>query len=358
MILVIAPFPTKENENDGMIQRVAAIDSLMSQESRTYLHVSFHRFLNSKKETIGNARIYRVNFFVHFFRIFKITKRSSLIYVHSAYNALKILPFFPKNKVIFDAHGVVPEELFGDRRYAASWIASIAERVAIRRSTVVISVTKRMQRHFQNKYNRLSSRDLVYPVIADFDCNSRLATEAIQAKRIADSVIYAGGLQSWQNVEKMIFSSMKRPEFSYTFLTSDPISFLKKLDSSKLRSVVCKSVPASVVKEHYLTHTYGFILRDAILVNAVACPTKLIEYLYWGVIPIVITPKIGDFDEQSIDAISLSDFINGKLPTDVEAGIMRTANRARVEAMIYQARSVRQELISLFSGGSLDDSSS
>ena len=35
--------------------------------------------------------------------------------------------------------------------------------------------------------------------------------------------------------------------------------------------------------------------REEILVNAVACPTKLVEYMYWGVVPVVITPNIGDF---------------------------------------------------------------
>lgn len=347
MILVVAPFPTKENEKDGMIQRVAAIDGLMKDVKRTYVDVSFRRYTSLQQETFGRATIYRLNFFIHFQWLFRLVREARLVYIHSAYNALKILPFFPKNKVIFDAHGIVPEELADDGHVLASRILSIAERTAVRRSRLLVSVTQRMREHFMGKYGRSNANDLIYPILPHFDLSSESRDTALKASRTPGSVIYAGGLQSWQNVDKMITASAQCPKLSYTFLTGDVATLRRKLNAAQLTQAVCESAPPQAVKDRYLTHVYGYILREPILVNAVACPTKLIEYLYWGVLPVVITPKIGDFDEHTLHSISLQDFVAGRLPSAADEALMRENNRATLDALIAKAGHAEQILQSL-----------
>ena len=54
----------------------------------------------------------------------------------------------------------------------------------------------------------------------------------------------------------------------------------------------------------------GFVLRDDVLVNRVACPTKLLEYIQYGVLPIVLSDAIGDFKELGYKYIGLDDFVN------------------------------------------------
>jgi hypothetical protein len=89
------------------------------------------------------------------------------------------------------------------------------------------------------------------------------------------------------------------------------------------------------VKDHYLAHEYGFVLRDESLVNRVACPTKLVEYLYWGVLPVVITPRIGDFDAGSLRAVTLEQFLRGELPDAASRPLrMRRHNQTAVLALI------------------------
>uniref|UniRef100_UPI0040266C07 hypothetical protein n=1 Tax=Phocaeicola vulgatus TaxID=821 RepID=UPI0040266C07 len=46
---------------------------------------------------------------------------------------------------------------------------------------------------------------------------------------------------------------------------------------------------------YYLKNDCGVVLRKDNIVNRVACPTKLIDYLQYGLIPIVLSPHIGDF---------------------------------------------------------------
>ena len=53
---------------------------------------------------------------------------------------------------------------------------------------------------------------------------------------------------------------------------------------------------AEEMKEVYRHAQYGFVLRDDIVVNNVACPTKIIDYIKYDIIPIVKSPHIGDFE--------------------------------------------------------------
>ena len=52
---------------------------------------------------------------------------------------------------------------------------------------------------------------------------------------------------------------------------------------------------------------YGFVLRDDIAVNNAACSTKLVEYMNYGIVPIVLSDIIGDFKEYGYDRISVED---------------------------------------------------
>lgn len=67
-------------------------------------------------------------------------------------------------------------------------------------------------------------------------------------------------------------------------------------------AAVC-SVLAILNKRYYV-----FVLRDDILVNQVACPTKIVEYLNYGIIPIVLSENIGDFKELGYEYLSINDF--------------------------------------------------
>jgi hypothetical protein len=56
---------------------------------------------------------------------------------------------------------------------------------------------------------------------------------------------------------------------------------------------------------------FGFIQREDHLLNRIANPTKLVEYLYFGMRPIVWSADIGDFVQMgyeyvSIDALDLA----------------------------------------------------
>src|SRR5690606_6210947 len=70
--------------------------------------------------------------------------------------------------------------------------------------------------------------------------------------------------------------------------------------------------------DYYRQAHYGFILRDDITVNRVACPTKMVEYLFYGITPIVKSPSIGDFPERGYEYIEYSDFSEDLPPVKSE----------------------------------------
>ena len=76
---------------------------------------------------------------------------------------------------------------------------------------------------------------------------------------------------------------------------------------SKGEEVVTGTHPAEVVEEYKVCH-FGFALRDDITVNNVACPTKIIEYIQYGIVPVLKTEKIGDFVDMGMQYISYEEF--------------------------------------------------
>lgn len=94
-------------------------------------------------------------------------------------------------------------------------------------------------------------------------------------------------------------------------------------------AAVC-SVLAILNKRYYV-----FVLRDDILVNQVACPTKIVEYLNYGIKPIVLSEKIGDFKEYGYEYI----FIN-----QLDGGIYLGKSRKNIDVIRHIFESNRYNL--------------
>lgn len=350
MICVVASFPNEQNAKDGMIQRIASIDGLMAGVGRNYLDLSFRRFFRRNVHTQGLVTVYCLNVFVHAFLILRLLRSARIVYVHSAYNALRMFGFPTRAHIVFDAHGIVPEELELEGRKTAAKVLGLVERAILRRCDTLVCVTRSMLAHFRHKHGPQPARDEIVLPILPRTGDAATAEQALQSKRQRDTVIYAGGTQAWQNLEKMIDAASRQPQLSYTFLTAERSRFQALLETGAVRRFNCLTVPPAQVKDYYLTHQYGFVLREADLVNAVACPTKLVEYLYWGVLPIVITPCIGDFDAGSLRSVTLQQFLAGDLPDDDRADDMRRHNQGTVQALIASAQAEQHRLALLLAG--------
>lgn len=334
MIVFVAPFPALADEKDGFVQRVAWIDSLVSDQPRVYLDISLGRFWFARSHCFGNVTVLQLNAFLHFFVIASIVKRASIVYIHSVYNALRALSAYWVAKPITDLHGVVPEEM----KYAGKpWRATLfglVERVVLLRSPTVVHVTSAMRRHFQRKYGRHSPADHTIAILPKLTDVRGQLDNVLSFTRDPNAVIYAGGLQAWQNVPMMVdAAAAAAPQFRFIFLSGEATTLQRLANTAYVANFTCSAVDPHQMPDHYLTSTYGFVLRDPVLLNQVACPTKLVEYLHWGVIPIVLAPDIGDFVELGFAFVTLEAFRLGLVPDINEAARMRAINRQVVQSL-------------------------
>ena len=101
---------------------------------------------------------------------------------------------------------------------------------------------------------------------------------------------YAGGVQTYQGFDA-ILKTYKEIESRYkdTFLriyTLNQEKARQMIESEGIENYSLDSVPQEKVPEKLSECKYGFIIRDNNMVNQVATPTKLWDYLGNGVIPI------------------------------------------------------------------------
>lgn len=339
MIVFVAPFPALSDEKDGMMQRVASIDLLVSDLPRVYLDISFRRFWSKKLHHFGDATVFQLNGLWHFFQILSWLRKASVVYIHSVHNSIKVLPAYWVTVTITDLHGAVPEELAHQGKQWTSHIFSLVERFVMRRSSSVVHVTYAMKRHFQSKYQRQSEEDRIIAILPCLTEARGQCGNVMDAKRDKKAVIYAGGLQAWQNVPTMLEAAAAKKKLKYVFLSGETPVLNRLAESANVANFICLAVLPHQVPDYYLRCTYGFVLRDPVLLNKVACPTKLVEYLYWGVIPIVLTTEIGDFADLGFAFVTLEDFRASHLPSDNEAAQMRIINRQVFDRLIQTCKS-------------------
>jgi len=323
MILIFGPFPTKENERDGMVQRVAAIESLIKKNSRTYVCGSYRRHWKLRSHRDGNLSVHYVNFLVHFFFICGLILRAQCIYVHSVFHAIFALPayFSRRGCVITDIHGVVPEETQAEGKAAKALVFGWIEKIVVKRSRAIICVTNRMAGHLAGKYKETAPSILLPIFEQDIQVMPRGESAGGQL-----SVIYAGGTQIWQNVDLMLSSAARYPRYRYIFMTPDPEQMRASAGRWDIREAEFSSGTRSDVIKRYAKADLGFLLRDDSIINNVACPTKAIEYLVSGVVPVVLNNQIGDFADLGAQFLLLHEL--GDEDVGRKLNDMRTRNFA------------------------------
>lgn len=304
------------------MQRIKNVDACLTSEKRIYLYISFTKNIFKRKQIINeNLIYYELNYFIHFFNIINLTHRCQIIYIHSIWNYLGIMHLnLRRKRIILDVHGVVPEELAFYGKKMLSKIFSFFERRLIKKLSKIVFVNNSMKSYYNQKYGETIKlkQQLVYPIFSYnvFAQKMTFQEEMTFKKEIGidkkDIVfIYSGNLQKWQNFDAILasISLLNRENNKFIILTNDFDLAQKKLSDKIggefLRSkIILKTVSPLELYRYYQISNYGFILRDNHVLNKVSMPTKLIEYLFYGIIPIVDYVNLGDFERLGYEYIS------------------------------------------------------
>jgi hypothetical protein len=301
--LFFGPYPTAATAKDGMAQRVSSIDRAFVADARLYIASSTRRwFVPRVTQVSPTCRVVHAWWpIASLLGVLAILwLRPRLIYVHSIYEVFKhpITLLVPR-RVVLDAHGVVPEEHAYAGDQALGRLLGWYEAAAFRRFNRFVAVTEGMVEHFEQKYPSPARRWFVIPVIG------ARSGEALGDQERTVDVIYVGGLHAWQNIPGMLDLAARFPERAFSFVVSDPARFRQE-HGDRLAGLPKVSVSTCTPAEApglLQRARFGLVLRENVLLNRVACPTKVLEYVDNGVVPVFGACDIGDFSRHGLDVV-------------------------------------------------------
>jgi hypothetical protein len=306
-LVFLVKYPTIKDLNDGYFQRVQRMDEVFVSLFRVYLN--FDNSFQQIEYVWHNKLCVQINLsknkLAHCLVAWLIAKSAKYIYTHSILRLepkIARLCYKTATNAIFDIHGVVPEEFSYHGDDLSSGLYNDIERFAYENATIMIGVTKNMLEHVIGKYPDLErpKKVLVLPIMQKIDKNDGLVVHKFD-QGDKPTVIYAGGTHKWQQFDKMMLYVMSNHElYNFIFLVPDVdyvAKYYSEISSGQIFPGILKSVAPSDVSLYYQQAQYGLVLREDVIVNRAACPTKLIEYMLNDIIPIVDSPEIGDFNK-------------------------------------------------------------
>ena len=220
---------------------------------------------------------------------------------------MPILLFSKRKKLIWDVHGAVSEEELINGKFISSKIYRIIEQFLLSHSKVILVVTDQLKHYLLSKYSTSHLPKFIkYPILPDTLFLESKSFLPIPEDKVV--IIYTGGTQKWQNIDLMIrtIKSNLHENFLFIILTGNLVEMKEYLNEYGIlgnSNILLDSVPPDHLPDYYVKANYGFILRDDIVVNQVACPTKLVEYMSYGIVPIIKSENVGDFKELGYENI-------------------------------------------------------
>lgn len=320
MILILGEWPTNPKKLEGMVLRVQDIDQAFKGTKRCYLQIGKQNYSNTKYDDLRYITLSH-NSFWGIANLLWLFARAKLIYAHSLLNLNSLfiktlLKIFYWKPLVLDVHGVVPEEfeLNGDNELAKTF--NKLEKWTTKRATAFTVVSTKMSSHLLNKYS-YTQKKIFFNIPTNSTSNSSLVETCSEQKNDETlknrpiGLIYSGGFQKWQKISAVLdlFDRMSNKGYRCSFFTYDTEGLQSKLNeypglAQKIR--IDHLTPVELTKEYDL-NDFGVVLRDNILVNQVACPTKILDYLSHGLIPLVISDEIGDFKQLGAPFVKVSD---------------------------------------------------
>ena len=207
-------------------------------------------------------------------------------------------------KFVFDCHGTEPDEyylyhhnFFGK---VISLFLKMMETIVVGRSDATVTVT-------QTQFERwkVVKKHAVLPMLPGqhfLDKNNYRISRRKEMNIPGDSIVcvYAGSDAKWQMCTKTIklFANLEltNPHLFLVIYTQKIDYFNKLIKKFKVKNALVKKVDYEDMPSYLDACDFGFCLRENSIINHVASPTKVMEYLSRNVKPI-LSEHVGDFSK-------------------------------------------------------------
>lgn len=337
-IVFLAPYPSKDTIKDGMMQRIAAIDNMFptTNYKKIYIFPKYKSLVNKEIHIDNGTDCYYLSVWTGLHKIISLINNAAFVYCHALVGISPGGFFFWKkikvSNVIWDVHGIVPEECkYAGQRSAGirkvkglilSKLFNKLERLVVYTVPKIVVVTDAMRNHLICKYPYCQAKFYTYPILPITIDTKQVADNKIDERQVVGIneeviILYSGNIQQYQNIPLMI-ESIKRInkqaktlpyQIRFEILTGQPDEMKRLFNqygSGYEDNIHIHSVAPGDLSTYYSIAHYGYILRDDVDLNNVACPTKLVEYMAYGLTPIVFSSNIGDFKELGYQHIEVN----------------------------------------------------
>lgn len=204
---------------------------------------------------------------------------------------------------IYDCHGIQPVEYRLYHPTFLGWVYSkllaYKEERYVSKCDMIVTVTNR-----QYELWKCTTKHCTLPMIPSevFLTTKKLkksdAKEMVGIPADLTVFVYSGGTNKWQMCSETIelYSRIEKnmPDSFLLILSHDIATFENLTEKYGIKRKMIKSVDYCEMPKYLDACDYGFCIRQNSIINKVASPTKLLEYLARDVVPIM-SDNIGEY---------------------------------------------------------------
>jgi len=263
--------------------------------------------VNNRKYTL--IKVLRPSaFFIPFFAKFTalIFKGKKLFewadVIHCRGHGSALVSFYIQDKynlskpTIVDIRGAIAEEImYAEHSVINNYIAGQAlraEKIIFNRADYLFFVSEKMHLYYQNQYDYAQNSFTIFPTIVNETYFHKMANIRHQIRTELHleekyTYVYSGGTASWQNIDKILVEFNKKARLHNIHLlmlvlnTKTVTTLIKELNIES-KCITIMSLEYKDVGKYLNACDAGLVIRDNSIVNYVASPTKVNEYLACG----------------------------------------------------------------------------
>lgn len=209
--------------------------------------------------------------------------------VTTLFDALKIY-LSGKKRIIIWFQGVFSEESYMKHNSKLrKFILEYIEKYILKKAQFIFFVSEEMKRFYSQRFKvNLEGKYYVMPC---FNSNIRKDAFIAEDKYNNNIFCYIGSLSVWQEFGKILdcYKKIEQSGFPGTkllVLTREKQKAQELVKQAGIKNYCVDYVPIKRLSKALTKAKFGFILRDNVIVNRVATPTKISTYIANGLIPI------------------------------------------------------------------------
>lgn len=242
----------------------------------------------------------------------------------ATYVSVKSCRDMPNSRVLYDNRGLPYEESLYSHPHGIVYAVnrSVKKRIidcVKNKCDCYNFVTNAMREYLISEYH--FDKEKPYTIIPTLFCDTKIDENVLQEVKKAEGILddeiiilYSGSTERWQSIESLVTiieTIMKSYSSSKCFiLTNGTISQIERLDKSIRDRIIVKKVSHDYMRYYLSLSDVGIVIRDYNIVNRVAAPTKIAEYVTNGM-QILCSGKIGILDD-------VSSLIDSKIYTNID----------------------------------------